>query len=70
MIFTLPQNGLIYLYLYIVSNFAINFLSLEPYLTPYFLEIPTFYVLLVIVIKDLEISFLLNNFYRKIKSFS
>ena len=65
---TFPQNGQIYLYLCIVSNFFINLRREEPYLTPYFLEIPTFLVLFVIVFdkdffKEKKI-FVIENFEK------
>ena len=63
LIYTFPQKGQAYLYLCIVSNFFINFLSEEPYLTPYFLDIPTFFVRLVIAIykKRFFLDILINN---------
>ena len=45
---TFPQNGQPYLACWVISNFLTTFLREAPYLVPYFLVIPTFWVLLAI----------------------
>ena len=47
---TFPQKGDTYLALCVISNFLTTFLREAPYLTPYFPQIPTFFVLFAIII--------------------